>query len=142
MDFRARTARTGVRHFPEVIFASHIKKMIRTEARLLDPVGRGLFIGGNIAFVVFEDRGIQTILIESPNFGEQLPSPCDGFLFVVIAERPVAEHFKEGVMRIVAAHIVEIVVLARHAHTFLRVDSACIRTLVGAEEHILELHHA
>ena len=63
MDFRARTARTGVRHFPEVIFSSHIKKMIRTEARLLDPVGRGLFIGRNIALVILEDGSIKSILI-------------------------------------------------------------------------------
>ena len=42
MDFRARTARTGIRHFPEVIFSSHIKKMIRTEAGLFDPVGSRL----------------------------------------------------------------------------------------------------
>ena len=66
MDFRARTARTGIRHFPEVIFASHIKKMIRTEAGLFDPVGRGFFIGGNVALIIFEDRGIQTILIRVP----------------------------------------------------------------------------
>ncbi len=45
-------------------------------------------------------------------------------------------------MRIVAAHVVEIVVLAGHAHTLLRVDGARIGALVGAEEHILELHHA
>ena len=121
MDFRARTAWTAVRHFPEVIFSSHIKKMIRTEARLLEPVGRGLFIGENIAFVILEDGSIKSILIEPPNFGEQLPGPCDGFLFVVIAERPVAEHLKKSVMRIVATHIIEVIVLASHAHTLLRV---------------------
>ena len=45
-------------------------------------------------------------------------------------------------MRVVSAHIVEVVVLASHAHTLLRVDGSRIRTLVGAEEYILELHHA
>src|SRR5271157_971513 len=142
MHLGARTTWTCLGHFPEVIFASHIKKVIGTEAGLFEPIACGLFIGGNITLIVFEDRGIQTILIESPNFGQQLPGPSDGFLFVVIAERPVAEHLKESVMRIVAAYIVEIVVLARHAHTLLRVDGAFIRTLVGAEEYILELHHA
>ena len=45
-------------------------------------------------------------------------------------------------MRVVAAHVIEIVVLASHAHTFLRVDGAGIGFLVGADEHVLELHHA
>ena len=45
-------------------------------------------------------------------------------------------------MRIVAAHIFEVVVLARHAHTLLRVDGAFVGTRIGADEHILELHHA
>src|SRR5512138_3377914 len=45
-------------------------------------------------------------------------------------------------MGIVATDIVEIVMLTSHAHTFLRIDGAFIGTLVGAEEHILELDHA
>jgi len=45
-------------------------------------------------------------------------------------------------MRVVAPHVFEVVVLARHAHTFLRVDGAGVRLLVGADEDVLELHHA
>ena len=45
-------------------------------------------------------------------------------------------------MRVVAAHVFEVVVLACHAHTLLRVDGAGVGFLVGADEHILELHHA
>jgi len=36
-------------------------------------------------------------------------------------------------MRIVAPHIVEVVVLAGHPHALLRIDGAFVRTLVGAE---------
>ena len=45
-------------------------------------------------------------------------------------------------MRIVAPHIFEVVVLACHAHTLLRVDGAFVGARVGADEDILELHHA
>ncbi len=45
-------------------------------------------------------------------------------------------------MRVVASHVVEVVVLAGHAHTLLRVDGAFVRPLIGAEKDILELHHA
>ncbi len=45
-------------------------------------------------------------------------------------------------MRVVAPHIFEVVVLACHAHTLLRVDGAFVGLGIGADEDILELHHA
>jgi hypothetical protein len=45
-------------------------------------------------------------------------------------------------MRVIAAYVFEIVVLAGHAQTFLRVHGALVRPLVRTQEHILELHHA
>ena len=68
-------------------------------------------------------------------------SPGDGFFLVIIAEGPVAEHLEEGVVGVVTADIVQVVVLACHAHAFLGVDGARIRPLVGSQENILELHH-
>jgi len=45
-------------------------------------------------------------------------------------------------MCIVATDIIEIVVLSSHTHTLLRVNGAGVGFLVGADEDILELHHA
>ena len=76
-----------------------------------------------------------------PHFGQQLPGPCDGFFFVIVAEGPIAEHLEEGVVGIVAADIVQIVVFAGHAHALLRVGRPAVRTVIGAQKDILELHH-
>ena len=54
---------------------------------------------------------IQPVLVQLVDTGQQLPRPVDGFLLEVIAERPVAQHFKEGVMVHVLADIVQVVVL-------------------------------
>ena len=45
-------------------------------------------------------------------------------------------------MRVVAADLIEVVVLAGHTQALLRVDGARVGALVRAEEDILELHHA
>ena len=129
VDLGARTARTELRHLPEVFLAPEEQNMRRVEARLCLPNIGGFVIARNVALIIFKTGGVEFILGQTPHIGEQLPRPGDGFLFVVIAKRPVAEHFKEGVMRVVAAHIFEVVVLARHAHTLLRVDGAFVRAL-------------
>jgi len=45
-------------------------------------------------------------------------------------------------MRIIAPHLVKVVMFSGDAHAFLRVDRAGIRAGVGPEEDIFELHHA
>ncbi len=102
----------------------------------------GFVVARDVALVVFKTSGVEFIFRQAPHVGEQLPRPGDGFLFVVIAKRPIAEHFKEGVMRVIAAHVIQVVVLTRHAHTLLRVDGAGVGTLIRADEHVLELDHA
>ncbi len=142
MNFRTRAAGARFRHLPEIILAAKEQHMRQIEAGLGAPGIGGLVIARDIALIVFEASGVDLVLRQAPDLGEQLPRPGDGFLFVVIAKGPVAEHLEEGVMRIVAADIVEVVVLARHAHTLLRVHGAGVGTLVRAEEDVLELHHA
>ena len=44
-------------------------------------------------------------------------------------------------MGVIAANIIQVVVLSSHAHALLRVGSAHIGTLIGAQEDIFELHH-
>ncbi len=62
--------------------------------------------------------------------------------FEVVAEGPVAEHFKKSVMAAGAADVVEIVVLAAGADAFLRVGGAGVGAFFLAEEDRLELVHA
>ena len=45
-------------------------------------------------------------------------------------------------VRVIASHIIQVVVFAGHAHALLRVDGAGVGPLIGAKEYLLELHHA
>jgi hypothetical protein len=92
--------------------------------------------------VVLVHRGVEPVFGQLPYCGKQLPGPGDGFAFVIVTERPVAQHFKEGVVGVVAAHLLQVVVLARHAHAFLRVGRALEALGVLAQEYGLELIHS
>ena len=142
VNLGAGAAGAGVGHFPEVILAAHVEEMGWIEAGLLEPVGGGFLVNGNLALFVPEDGCVQALFGQTPNIGQQLPGPGDGLFLVIVAERPVAEHFEKGMMAVIAAHVLEVVVLTGHAHTFLRIHGARIGTLVRAEENVLELHHA
>jgi hypothetical protein len=136
------TARPDLGHFPEVFLAPEEQQMRLVKARLLAPGVRGLVVARHHALLVFKARRPQAALVQTPHLGQQLPCPRDGFLFVVVAERPVAQHLEERMVRRVAAHIVEVIVLAGHAHALLRIGHARVRPRAVAQEHILELHHA
>ncbi len=87
-------------------------------ARLLFPDIGGFVVGGDVALVVLETGGVQTVLGQTPHVRQQLPGPGDGFLFVIIAKGPVAQHLEKRVMGVVAADLVQVVVLAGHAQHF------------------------
>src|SRR5439155_12377256 len=55
--------------------------------------------------------------------------------------REVAEHLEERVMAQRRADVVEVVVLAAHAHALLRRGRALVVALLPAEKHVLELIH-
>src|SRR5205807_9869469 len=57
-------------------------------------------------------------------------------------KRPIAQHLVEGVMVGIAAHLLEVVVLAADTDALLAVDSTTIGSGAGAKEHVLELVHA
>ena len=67
--------------------------------------------------------------------------PGDGFLFEIITEAPVAEHLKHGVVVRVAAHLLQVVVFARHAQAFLRVALAAALGFGIAQDDVLKLVH-
>ncbi len=65
----------------------------------------------------------------------------DGFALEVVAERPVAEHFEEGVVARRPPDLLEVIVLARHAQNALIVDGPGVGPGLGADEQVLELDH-
>ena len=141
VDFGARPAGAGIRHFPEVILAPQVEEMPFPKPRLFPPISGGFLIRGDFALLVPEDGGVQVLPRQPPDLGEQFPGPGDGFLFVVIAKRPVAEHLEEGVVGVILPHVFEVVVLAGDAHTLLRVDGAGVGAFIRAQKNVLELHH-
>ena len=66
----------------------------------------------------------QPVGVQPPDFGQQRPRMGDRLLLEIIAERKIAEHFKECVMPRGIADIVEIIMLAASAHAFLAGDCA------------------
>src|SRR5262249_12216971 len=101
----------------------------------LEPERGGLVVGG-------VDRGVELVLRQLPDAGQELPRPYDRVALPVVAERPVAQHLEEGVMIGVAADLLEDVVLGADAQHLLAVGRARVRPRLGAEKDLLELHHA
>ncbi len=140
-DLGARTARAGVGHLPEVVGGVR-RAFVVADAH--DPLWRhpdhvapqliGLLVG-----VVDGDK--QAFGGQLPDLGQQLPGPGDRLFFEVVAERPVAQHFEEGVMARGIADRIQVVVLAAGAQAALHVGRTHVAALLGTEEHVLELHH-
>ena len=134
-NLRGRTARSKLAHRPEIVAARDADDLLVGEAGDLAPQPRRLVVVGI-------DGDQQALLVERIVLGEQLPGERDGALLEIIAEGEVAEHLEEGVVARGVADIVEVVMLAAGAHAFLRRGGAREGRLLGAGEHVLELHHA
>ena len=128
VKFGTGTAGTRLAHHPEVVLFVSVNNLdLRIEALFFkdsgpEVVGFLVELGG-IAFGRGIDGRIEAIGRDAPPVRDQLPGPLDGFLLEVIAEAPVTEHFKEGVVVGVVTHILEIIVFAAGANAFLGVSS-------------------
>ena len=127
MNLAARTAGTGLAHFPKIFFFAEAAYPLGRQAADLGPELLRVI-------VVQIDGGVKLVFRQTPFFGQQLPGPLDRFGFVVIAERPVAEHFEKRVMVGIAADGFQVVVFAADAQTFLRAGGAHIGQTLLAEE--------
>ena len=72
---------------------------------------------------------------------DQLPGIGDRFLFEIIAEGKIAEHFEKSVMAVGEADVFEVVVFSAGAHAFLAGGGGFVVALLEAEENVLELIH-
>src|SRR5688572_29050071 len=134
-DLRARSARAGVAHGPEIVRGRDADDLALRQAGDLAPQAERLVILG-------VDGDQQLVLGEAVFLGDQAPGEVDRALLEIVAEREVAEHLEEGVMACSIADVLQVVVLAAGAHAFLRGRGADVRPLLLAGEDVLELHHA
>ena len=141
-DLGAGTARAGIGHLPEIVGSVRCALVVADaddalgrQTDVLVPDVEGFVIG-----VVDGDQ--QPVFRQLPDAGQQFPGVGDGVLLEIVAETEVAQHLEEGVVARGVADLVEVVVLAAGAHAALRTDRPGVAAFLGAEEHVLELHHA
>ena len=134
MNFRARPARPGLAHLPEIIFFVEPENAALRNSSHFLPQLLGIV-------VLAKDGEIQLVLRQAVLLGDQLPGVRDGFALEIIAEGEIAQHLEKRVMTPRVADVVQIVVLAAGAHAFLRRRRARVVPLLDAQKHVLELVH-
>ena len=140
MDFAARAARPRIAHFPEIIVTVSENDMVFGQELL--PILVGLVVTVDIFIgTPLENRRVQTLFRQAVHVGKQLPRPRDRLFLKIIPERPVAEHFEHRVMVSVVADLLQVVVLARHAQTFLRIGHPAVFDRRVPQEQIFKLVH-
>ena len=117
VDLRARTARTGLAHLPEVVLLVEAEDAALGHAGHLLPELFGLV-------VLAEDGDVELVLGQAVVLGDQVPGELDGFGFEVVAEGEIAQHLEERVMAARVADVLQVVVLAAGAHALLRAGGA------------------
>ena len=113
-DLRARTARAGVAHRPEIVRGRDADDLAVGEARRSS--SSGLPPRRRSWNTVTSRRSWRQAVL----LGDQVPGELDRLLLEIVAEREVAQHLEEGVMARGVADILEVVVLAAGAHALLR----------------------
>ena len=130
-----------VAHLPEVVVLVAVDDVVGRQ--VLGPVAGGLVIAGNILFGrALENSNIQILGVKMQHVDEIFPGVVDSSLLEVVAEAPVAEHLKHGMVVSVVAHLLQVVVLAAHAQAFLRVGAAAGLGVLGTQYDVLPLVHA
>src|SRR4030095_9890676 len=127
MQLGARAARTGVAHHPEIVGLAKtadvnfwIEIGVAKQSRPM--IVRFLIEFAWIAWARFVNGRVEPLRGKFPAIHHQLPRPFDRFLFEIIAEAPVAEHFEESVVISIEPDVFEVVVLAASTNAFLRID--------------------
>ena len=150
VELGARTAGAGLTHHPEVVFLVPVHDVDRRiEAggpELLRPdvpgflVKRGRVALGRVGLI---DGGVEAVLREPPDLGDELPGEVDRLALEVVAKGPVPQHLEERVVVSVEADILEVVVLTARADALLGIGGAAggVRALRLTEEDRDELVH-
>src|ERR1035438_9304227 len=126
MDLRARSARPGVPHHPEIVlFAAKDDMDLWIEAGAAENAGPdvvGLLVEiGRVALLLVGriDGCKEPSWRNAPRLREQLPAPFERLLLEVVSERPVAEHLEHRVVVRVEADVLQVVVFSAGANAHL-----------------------
>ena len=133
-DLRARPARPGLAHPPEIVGGRDAHDALVRQAGDLAPEGVRLVVLG-------EHRDQELLGRQRELAGDQRPGMLDRLLLEVVAEGEIAEHLEEGVVARGVADVVEVVVLAARAHGLLGCGRPRIGALLDTGEDVLELNH-
>ena len=142
VNFAARPAGSGLAHLPEIVLLIAGMDVRGIDIRDGPPeLGRLSIRLESVRLVAFKVGGVESILVDAPYFGQQLPRPLDGLFFEIVAERPVPQHLEKRVVIGILPDVVEIVVLTAGPNALLRVRRPAVRSRADTEEHVLELVH-
>ena len=97
VDFAARAAGARVTHLPEVVLAPVIEDVVGNDVGQQPTLG-GFGVAAEVALIILKDGGVEMLLGQAPPLSEQFPPPLDGFLLVIIAKGPIAQHLKKSMM--------------------------------------------
>ena len=141
-NFAAGTAGAGIGHHPEIVggvfgalVVADTHHALRRQSDLFCPDVVGLVI-------VDVDRGPQFVRRQLVDLGQQFPRPRQRLPFEVIAKTPVAQHLEESVVPRGVTDVFQVVVFTAGTQAGLHRRRAHIGAFVGAQKHVLELHHA
>jgi len=99
-ELRARAARAGVAHLPEVVVAEALDPL-GGDAHDVAPDLLGLVIG-------LEHRDPYPVAVDAQDLGDQLPGERDCVGLEVVAEAEVAQHLEERAVALGRAHHVDV----------------------------------
>ena len=92
---------------------------------MLGPIAGGLIVALKIFLGrTFEDRYVEVGRVEMEDIHQIFPCHVDGPFLEVITKAPVAEHLEHGVVVGIMPDLFQVVVLATHAQTLLRIGTA------------------
>ena len=120
MNFRTRSTRTLIAHFPKVIFLVPKYNSIFRNI-LLPNIPRFLIKRHILIRITFKNRNIQTVFVQFQYISQKFPCPVKCFFFKVITKRPVPQHFKHSMVIGIKTYIFQIIMLSRNTKTFLSI---------------------
>ena len=141
MNFRTRTARSHIPHFPEIIFL--ISKQNTLFWQIIHPNVPSLNVLFQTVFLTtFKDSCIQAVFVQLHDLCQKFPGISNCLFFKIIAKRPVTQHFKHRMMICIMPNFLQVIVFSGYPETFLRIrDTTVLRTYI-TKDYILELIHS
>ena len=141
VNLRTRTARSRFTHLPEIIVLVAMDDVILGQEA--PPIIERLLVERHAIFgASLEHRSIHPLGRQPIDVVQQLPSPLDGLFLEIIAIRPVPQHLEHRMVIGIVTYLLQVVMLARYAQTFLRIGRTRILARRITQKDVLELVHA